>query len=111
LTRDLARRLKDVGVHTTYSKLTLSAGSDYEKAFRELRNADELIVIVSSNSVDDFWMMFEIGAAFSLRKKITPVVVGLKRQEVPPLIKQLKYITYDKLSDYIANIERLAQAA
>ena len=111
LARDLARRLKDAGVHTTYSKLTRSAGSDYEKTFIELLNADELIVILSSNSVDNFWLMFEIGAACSLRKKITPVVVGLERQEVPPVIKQLKYITYDKLSDYIANIERRSQAA
>src|SRR2546425_781800 len=95
LARDLARRLKDAGVHITYSKLTRSAGADYEKTFKELLNADELIVILSSNSLDNFWMMFEIGAAFSLRKKTTPVVVGLERQEVPPVIKQLKYITYD----------------
>jgi len=111
LARDLARRLKDAGVHSTYSQLTRPAGSDYEKAFKELLKTDELIVIVSSNSVDDFWMMFEIGAAYSLRKKITPVVVGLGKQEVPPLIRQLKYITYDRLFDYIANLERLAQAA
>jgi hypothetical protein len=112
LARDLARRLKDAGVHTTYSELSLSAGSDYEKTFMELlKDADEIIVILSSNSVDNLWMMFEIGAASSLRKKITPVVVGLQRQELPPVIKQLKYINYDKLSDYIANIERRAQAA
>ena len=111
MARDLARRLKDAGVHTTYSELTRSAGSDYEKTFMELSNADEIIVILSSNSLDNFWMMFEIGAAYSLRKKITPVVVGLEKQELPPVIKQLKYINYDKLSDYIANIERCAQAA
>jgi TIR domain len=111
LARDLARRLKDAGVHTTYSELTRSAGSDYEKTFMGLSSADEIIVILSSNSLDNFWMMFEIGAAYSLRKKITPVVVGLERQELPPVIKQLKYINYDKLYDYIANIERCAQAA
>lgn len=112
LARDLARRLKDAGVHTTYSELTLSAGSGYEKTFMELlKYADEIIVILSSHSVDNLWMMFEIGAASSLRKKITPVVVGLEKQELPPVIKQLKYINYDKLSDYIASIERRAQAA
>ena len=111
LARDLARRLKDAGVHTTYSGLTLSAESDYEKAPKELLNADEITVIVSNNSVDDFWMMFEIGAAYSLRRKITPVVVGLGKQEVPPLIKQLNYITYDKLSDHVATIDRRGHAA
>ena len=76
-----------------------------------LKAADEIIVILSSNSVDNLWMMYEIGAASSLRKKITPVVVGLENQELPPVIKQLKYIRYDKLSEYISNIERSAQAA
>jgi len=107
----LARRLKDAGVYTTHSELTLSAGSDCEKAFVELLNADEIIVILSSNSVANFWMVFEIGAACSLQKKITSVVVGLERQELPQVIKHLKYINYDKVSDYIANIERRAQAA
>lgn len=114
LARDLARRLKDAGVHATYSALTLSTGggSESEKAFMDLlKYADEIIVILSSNSVDNLWLMFEIGAASSLRKKITPVVVGLQKQELPQVIKQLKYINYDKLSDYIANIERRAQAA
>ena len=111
LARDLARRLKGAGVHTIYSELTRSAGSDYEKTCMQLLNADEIIVILSSNSLDSFWMMFEIVAAYSLRKKITPVVVGLERQELPSVIKQLKYIKYAKLSDYIANLERLVQAA
>jgi hypothetical protein len=112
LARDLARRLKKAGVHSTYSELTLSAGSEYEKIFMNLlKAADEIVLILSSHSVDNLWMMFEIGAASSLRKRITPVVVGLEKQEVPPVIKQLKYITYDKLSDYVANMERLAQAA
>jgi hypothetical protein len=112
LARDLARRLKKAGVHSTYSELTLSTGSEYEKTFMKLlKEADEIVLILSSHSVDNLWMMFEIGAASSLRKRITPVVVGLEKQELPPVIKQLKYITYDKLSDYIANMERLAQAA
>ena len=112
LARDLARRLKKAGVHSTYSELALSPGSEYEKTFMNLlKDADEMVLILSSHSVDNLWMMFETGAASSLRKTITPVVVGLAKQELPPVIKQLKYITYDKLSDYIANIERLAQAA
>lgn len=112
LARDLARRLKKAGIHSTYSELALSAGSDYEKTLMDLlKETDEIVLMVTSHSVDNFWMMFEIGAASSLRKRITPVVVGLQKQELPQLIKQLRYITYDKLSDYIASMERLARAA
>jgi TIR domain-containing protein len=112
LARDLEHRLHEAGVPVTYSELTLSIGSNYEKTFMNLlKAADEIIVILSRNSVDNLWMMYEIGAASSLRKKITPVIVGLENQELPPVIKQLKFIRYDKLSEYISNIERSAQAA
>jgi predicted RNA-binding protein with PIN domain len=112
LARDLTRRLKEAGFQPTYSELTLTAGSDFEKAFMsQLKRADEMIVVVTSNSVHNPWMMFEVGAASSLRKKITPVIVGLDKYQLPQAIRQLNYIKYDKLADYIADIERQAQAA
>jgi TIR domain-containing protein len=112
LARDLAHRLKEAGVKVTYSELTLSGESGYEKEFmRLLKDADEIIVILSRNSLDNLWMMFEIGAASSLRKKITPVVVGLEKHELPPVITQLKYIRYDRLSEYISSMEKSPRAA
>jgi isopentenyl diphosphate isomerase/L-lactate dehydrogenase-like FMN-dependent dehydrogenase len=112
LARDLVHRLRNAGVPVVYSELTLSAGSGFEKDFMELlRSTDEIMVILSSNSVENLWMMYEIGAASSLRKKITPVVVGLEDNEIPSVIKQLKHIRYDAISDYISKLERTAQAA
>src|SRR2546427_10517509 len=111
LARDVARRVKEAGFSVT-SEVTLSAGSEYEKIIMDqLKNADEIIVILSGNSVDNLWMMFEIGAASSLRKKITPVFFGLEQEELPPVIKQLKYIRYNEVADYISKLERGAQAA
>jgi hypothetical protein len=55
--------------------------------------------------------MFEIGAASSLRKRITPVVVGLEPSRVPSLIRNLKYIKYPDLERYIADLEKRAKAA
>jgi hypothetical protein len=112
LARDLQRRLHEAGLAVKYSELTLSVGSSFEKDFMELlKAADEIIVILSNNSVENLWMMYEIGAASSLRKKITPVVVGLEDKELPPVIKQLKHIRYNEISDYISKLERTAQAA
>src|SRR5438045_3300433 len=107
IARDLQHRLHEAGVSVTYSELTISIGSDFEKTFMSLlRASDAIIVILSRNSIDNFWMMYEIGAASSLQKTITPVVVGLESSELPAVIKQLKYIRYDKLSEYISNIGR-----
>lgn len=112
LARDIGRRLREAKAHVTYSELTMSAGSEFEKTFMKLlQDADEIIVILTNNSIDNLWMMFEIGAASSLRKKVTPVVVGLEDQELPSVIKQLKHIKYDRLSHHISMIERNSQAA
>ena len=112
LARDIGRRLKEAKAHVTYSELSMSAGTEFEKTFMKLlQDSDEIIVVLTNNSVDNLWMMFEIGAASSLRKKITPVVVGLEEKELPSVIKQLKHIKYDRLSKHISMIERNPQAA
>ncbi len=106
------KRLREAGVSVTYSESALSAGSPDVKTFMRLLNdADEMVVLLTNNSVDDFWRMFEIGAASSLRKQITPVIAGLEKPELPPVIKQMKYIEYDQLSNYISTIEKRAKAA
>ena len=112
LARDIGRRLKEAKAQVTYSELTMSVGTEFEKTFMTLlQDADEIIVLFTNNSVDNLWMMFEIGAASSLRKKITPVVAGLEEDELPSVIKQLKHIKYDRLSKHISMIERNLQAA
>jgi TIR domain len=112
LARDLQHRLHQAGFAAKYSELTPLAGSSFEKKFMELlKSADEIIVILSSTSVENLWMMYEIGAASSLRKKITAIVVGLEDKELPPVIKQLPHIRYNEFPDYISKLERAAQAA
>jgi hypothetical protein len=51
-------------------------------------------VFISSASKD---IDLELGAASSLRKRVTPVVVGMKPGDVPSLIKGLLYIKYPDL--------------
>jgi hypothetical protein len=76
-----------------------------------LRHADEVFVILTDESVNSSKLMFEIGAASSLRKRITPVVVGIEPGRVPSLIRQLKYIKYPDLERYIADLGKRAKAA
>jgi|SRR5437588_12627326 len=112
LARDLEHRLHEAGLQVQFSDLNVSVGSNWEKRILDvLKTADEVMVILSNNSVDSPWLMFEIGAASSLRKKVTPVVVGLEEEELPPIIKQFKQVRYNELSDYISRLERSAQAA
>jgi predicted secreted protein len=112
LARDLAHRLESAGIKVnSVDKAAVSGAAIPIKITRELSRADEVFVILTDESVNSSKLMFEIGAASSLRKRITPVVVGLEPSKVPSLIKNLKYIRYPDLGRYIADLERRAKAA
>jgi len=76
-----------------------------------LSGADEIFVILSAESIENPNLMFELGAASSLRKRVTPILVGLEVAKVPSIIKSLNYIKYPDLGRYIADLEKRAKAA
>ncbi len=111
LARDLAHRLESAGIKVSSLDKVVSGEAIPSKITRELSSADEVFVILTDESVNNSNLMFEIGAASSLRKRITPVVVGLEPGRVPSLIRNLKYIKYPDLERYIADLEKRAKAA
>jgi hypothetical protein len=111
LAKDLARRLEEAGVEV-YSVDKAVVGERLNVAIsRGLSNADEVVVLLTDNSVSSSGLMFEIGAASSLRKRITPVLVGLEKNELPSIIKDMKYIKYPDLPKYLSDLERRTKAA
>lgn len=67
--------------------------------------------ILTDNSVGNPYLMYELGAATSLRKRVTPIIVGLEPSKLPSLLKGLKYIKYPDLSKYISVLEKRSKAA
>ena len=112
LARDLAQRLESAGVTVKpVGSMTAAGEVVFTKIRRELRQADEIFVIVTSDSVHNSNLMFEMGAASSLKKRVTPVIVGLKPTEVPSLIKNMRHVQYPELADYIKNLEERLKVA
>jgi hypothetical protein len=111
LAKDLAHRLEDTGVQV-YSVDKAAAGDSIAAEISHgLSSADEVIVILTDNSVNNSTLMFEIGAATSLRKRVTPIIVGLEKQSLPSIIRTMKYVKYPDLPKYISELGRRAEAA
>jgi len=107
LARDLATRLESAGVAVnSMERMGFST-----KIPRDLRQADEIFVILTNESLHNSNLMFEMGAASSLKKRVTPVIVGVKPTEVPSLIKNMRHIQYPELADYIKNLEEQLKVA
>ena len=112
LARDLAHRLESAGFKVNSVEKGVASGAAVPiKITRELSNADEIFVILTEESVNSSKLMFQSGAASTLRKRITPVVVGIEPNKVPSLIRNLKYIKYPDLERYIADLGKRAKAA
>lgn len=112
LARDLAQRIKGVGVKVySVEKNAVAGESIVKKINRDLRDADEVIILLTDSSINNPGLISEIGAAFGLGKQVTPVVLGVGTGEIPSIIKQMNYIKYDQLSKYISNLERRVKAA
>lgn len=105
LAKDLGQRLEQIGVvvYSTQRNVEKQAQFIINNALRE---ADELIVILTSNSVNNSALMFEIGAGFSLQKQVTPLIVGLTPEQLPPIIKEMEYINYDNLHVYLQKLKK-----
>lgn len=113
LARDLAQRLEEAGVEVSLGGI---GGGRFTDVFsnqltKPLSSVDELMVILTENSVDSEWLMFELGAASSLRKRVTPVIVGLETNKLPSLIRSMNYIKYPDLARYINDLEKRTKAA
>jgi hypothetical protein len=112
LARDLAGRLKAAGVDVySVDKAAVPGEAIFSKIKLDLGWADEVLLILTDSSVDNPNLMFELGAATSLRKRVTPVIVGLDASKLPAPIKDLKYVKYPDLPTYISEIKKRAKAA
>ena len=112
LARDLSRRLKEAGIDVySVDKAAVPGEAIFNKITLDLGRADEVLLILTDDSVDNPNLMYELGAATSLRKRVTPVIVGLEPNRLPSLIKGMNYVKYPDLPKYISDLEKRIKAA
>ena len=112
--RDLARRIEEAGVRVFPLEETAPGDNVAASVSRSLREADEVIVILTDNSVNSTSVLYELGAASGLHKRVTPLIVNVQDSEIPPFIKN--YVRFAEVPSYIAELakragESLAQPA
>src|SRR5215217_4654243 len=110
LARDLKRRLREAGV-TVSAAESAEPGEDFSLYIKNsLRSADEVVVLLTDSSVNSSWLLYEIGAADSLDKRVTPILVN-EGAELLPQISGRQIVRYADLPKYISSLKRRAKAA
>lgn len=110
LAQDLAVRLNKSGLKVV-KVVTPSDGTDarefVEAVLRKaLRGVGEVIIILTKSSLNNQWLALEMGVATSLGQHITPLIQGIEPKELPELIRQMDYVKYADLDEYISKLQR-----
>lgn len=104
LGNDLTLRLEAAGVQVL--PLDEIDETDFKiKSNSGLRQADEVILLLTPNSVDSKRLVFDMGVVASLEKPITAIVRGVEPKDLPPLINETIYIDYADLDKYISKLQ------
>ncbi len=106
-----AERLRSRGIDAWVDKWEILPGDSLvEKIFEEgLKNADAVVIVLSSNSVQKPWVREELNASIvkkiSSTAKIIPVVID--ECEIPESLKSTEWELIHNLKDYDSELERI----
>jgi len=76
-----------------------------------LRDSDEVITLVTSNSLSSPWVSFEVGAALGLGKRVVPMVEDLNPSQLPPALLPLQSVDARDLFRYLAELSKRVKPA
>jgi hypothetical protein len=102
LAADLEARLRHVAPATILVTAETEPGQDWSARLRsQLEKSDQILVLLTSNSLHSSNVLLVVGAGASLQKKIVPVVVGLDEAQLPGWVKERQFVKYSELNKYL----------
>jgi hypothetical protein len=109
LAADLRARLEQVVPDIRVMNPELKPG-EWSAALRaSLEEADVVLVLLTATSLESQWVLLEVGAALSLRKRIVPIVVGLDATQLPSWVENDQYVKYSDLNTYLLELAQQAK--
>jgi TIR domain-containing protein len=112
LAENLAQSVRDIGALVLSVEQTPARGETIDFDLRRLlRKADEVILILTDRSLNNPYLLFEMGAAFSMHKRVIAILVGIDESEIPPLIAELGYVRYADLRRYLSELEQRVRSS
>ena len=106
LARDLSKRLEKAGLGVRTSKGKIDNPRNDKDLVENLRQADEVIFLITNNAIQSANVLFELGFAYAAGKRLAPVLVSLRPKDMPDILKGLDFVKYDELESYISRLRR-----
>jgi CHASE2 domain-containing sensor protein len=110
--QDLLAGLRATDFEPYLDQHDIAAGEDWEARLGRLIDAaDTVVFVISPDAVASHRCAWEVERSVSLKKRLLPIVWRrVEEAQVPPRLKQLNYIFFDRALSFGASLEALATA-
>jgi len=85
----------------------LRSGDEWSERVRTaIVGSREMCVLMSDRASTSEWVTTEWGAAWALKKRITPILIGLRPSDLPDRLKVRQAITYETAEEFVRDASR-----
>jgi hypothetical protein len=105
IARVLCERLEAVGAITFRDDRDIDGGDHIPDRLRdEIAAADELLVLLTPESITRPWVLLEIGCAWGHKRRIVPLRYHVEVDEIPAILQPIKAIDLNAVNEYLDEV-------
>jgi len=109
LAKDLVKQLTEAGVEVVSPTVELRPSGDWLATVESrIRECDEVVVLLTANSLDAPRVVMEMGAAYGMHKRVVPLSLGVDDN---PMVKDLPYVRYTDIKRYVEDVRKRVAVA
>lgn len=103
--RMICEKLDALGVGTFRDDRDIEGGEDIpDKIQQELARSDELLVLLTPQSVGRPWVILEVGMALGRKRRITPILYHVTIDPIPAMIRSKKAFDLNDIDRYFVEV-------
>jgi hypothetical protein len=114
IAKTFCEKIETAGAATFRDDRDIAGGGDIPDEIREkILQAAEMLVVVTPESVNRPWVLFEVGAFWGRNKeaRIVPVLCHVEYDTIPELIRSKKAIHINAFDEYLVELrQRISRA-
>ena len=83
----LAKEIRGLGAEAWLAEIDVKGGDPIKRRILEgVEACDEAIVLLSRYALESQWVIFESGVICGQHKRLTPILNGIRPEEMPPMM-------------------------
>ncbi len=109
LAKTLCEKIEHTGATTFRDDRDIGGGDDIPDAIRaEIIRSDEMVVLLTPESINRPWVILEVGAAWGrrIRYRIVSVLCHVGVDTIPDMLRSKKAVPLNEFDDYLRDLKR-----